>query len=80
MPLRPDLAFTCSTVIIECLESSPPSMAASFVVPLRAPEIGTKVLFECSRRFETPKVRRFPPIVESSSDVDRRRLSCRGVE
>ena len=52
-PLRPDLAFTCSTVIIECLESSPPSMAASFVVPLRAPEIGTKVLFECSRRFET---------------------------
>ena len=28
-------------------------MAASFVVPLRAPEIGTKVLFECSRRFET---------------------------
>ena len=52
-PLRPDLEFTCSTVLIECLESSPPSMAASFVVPLRAPEIGMKILFECSRRFET---------------------------
>ena len=52
-PLRPDLEFTCSTVLIECLESSTPSMAASFVVPLRAPEIGTKILFECSRRFET---------------------------
>jgi len=52
-PLRPDLAFTCSTVLIECLEQCPPSTSASYVIPFRAPEIGTKILFECSRRFET---------------------------
>ena len=31
----------------------PPSTSASYVIPFRAPEIGTKILFECSRRFET---------------------------